>query len=127
MSLSFFKKSLSYHRFSFITIVLISHYVMYLIHVYQVNLAESFLARLPSQTQAALIHKDYLQIVETPWDELPRQALILTSTNLTHETIMKNVLVIRREPHIVVLLLCLAKYSKWISWLKCNRVSLRYA
>ena len=84
---------------------------MYLIHVHKVNLAESFLARLTSQTKAALIHKDNLQIIETPWNELPWQALILTPTYLAHETVMKNVFIVCCKPHIVILLLCLAKYS----------------
>ena len=50
-----------------------------------------------------------MQVVEAPRDELPWQALVFALTDLSQKAVMKNVLVIRRKPDIVLLLLHFAE------------------
>ena len=90
-------------------VIFVAHYVMHLVHLHQVNLAQCLLARFAPQAQTTLVAENDLQVVEAPRDELPWQALVFALTDLSQKAVMKNVLVIRRKPDIVLLLLHFAE------------------
>ena len=68
--------------------IFVAHDIMYLVHVDEIDLAESLKSWLTSKAKLALIKQKDLDVVETPWDELPWQTLICAFADLLHEAVM---------------------------------------
>ena len=100
--------------------IFIAYNVMNLLHLDQINLAQGLLARFSPQTQTILIAENDLDVEEAPGDKLPGQTLVRTLANLFQETVVEHILVVRRQPDIVLRLLHTAKKAKWVSRLERN-------
>lgn len=116
------KDTLADELFSLAHVVLVPHDVVDLLHLDEVDLAEGFLARLTPQAQARLVAENDLKVVQAPRHELPRQALVLAPADLAHEAVVEHVLVVRRQPDVVLLLLHPAEDVKRVRRFEGNRL-----
>lgn len=114
------QETLSIQCLSITNVVFVAHNVFNLINMHQVDLAESLMTGLATQTELTLVEQEELDVEEAPRDEFPRQALISAVANLPHKALVLNVFVVGGEPHVILLALNTPKKFKWVARLECD-------